>query len=573
MGLSISEGLSIAGGTGLGAVPFAIRSTDSNPAVFTTTGARDTYYTTTAPGDLSGELAAGREAVGIGPTDGSTVGVTAAFIRNTDNTDWVAIATNFVGSTGPAGAQGPTGPQGPAGELMTDVVITADLTINTGNIATYRNTNVVNESTTAPVTVTLGSISSFLTANPSDEFVIRFINSSTDDDMMITPAFANTFAAKAGAIELDRGQSVEIKLPSSGNRWIVLNDVTTTTSGIPPAQPQTIPAGNVVFKGNWDPTGGTFPAGATQGEIYEITADGTVDSVSFNQGDFIIGVAPIPSTTNFSGNWEIISGSDDVHTWAGMTGIITDDEIVAVLNRLNYDRNGALQWNFSTSVVDTDPGSTNVALNNALKASATQVNFNVTTALSPLRVDELLANLVVGDRIFIWGSDSSAKYAVYRVTALPVQATDRVPVTVVHERSAGAEFNNAEVLNIQFFLMGSRGTGTTPGPSETFYHGLSSSNNPASVVLGTLSSQAVGTGSGQEFTFSVGPATLNDFLILLVPADHDITTLINTDSGFSVINSFTKTNNVRVISTVSYHSYVLGPLVANFTANYRATLA
>jgi hypothetical protein len=118
MGVSISGGLSVGAGGGLGAVPFAIRSTDSLPAVFTSTGARDTYYTVTAPGDLSGDLAAGQEAVGIGSVDGDVTTVTAAFIRNDDNTDWVPIATNFTGlqgPTGPTGAQGPQGDPGPQG--------------------------------------------------------------------------------------------------------------------------------------------------------------------------------------------------------------------------------------------------------------------------------------------------------------------------------------------------------------------------------------------------------------------------------------------------------------------------
>lgn len=115
-------------------------------------------------------------------------------------------------------------------------------------------------------------------------------------------------------------------------------------------------------------------------------------------------------------------------------------------------------------------------------------------------------------------------------------------------------------------------SGGTPGQQEEFYYGLSGSNNPASVDLATLTQEDVNTGSGQQFDFSVGPATLNDYLILLIPSNHDLSSLINTLSGFSVLSSFSKTDDVRTIETISYHSYVLGPLVAGFTANYRATL-
>ena len=114
---------------------------------------------------------------------------------------------------------------------------------------------------------------------------------------------------------------------------------------------------------------------------------------------------------------------------------------------------------------------------------------------------------------------------------------------------------------------------STAGSTEEFYHGLSDSDNPASVVLTTLSQSDVGTGSGQTFDFSVGPASVNDYIILLVPSAHDIATLINTGSGFSVLSSFTKTDNVRVINGDQYHSYVLGPLVDTYTADYRATLS
>ena len=302
MGVSIGGGgISLGiGGAGLGALPFAIRSTDSQPAIFISTGARDTYYTTN-PGDLVGDLAAGLEAVGIGPNDGNPVGVTAAFVRNEDNTGWIPIATNFVGSTGPAGptgSQGPTGPSGPQG-----------LPGNTG------------------------------------------------------------------------------------------------------------PAGPTGPEGPQGPTGPVGPAGL---------------------------VPDVPTTTI-------------------------------------QDTVGAM---FTTNV---DTGITST--------------YNSTTR----KIDLV-------------------------VTTTP-------------------------------------STGT-----EDFFYGFSASNNPASVDTGTLTTQSISTGTGQQFTFSTGNATENDFLILLTPADHDISTLVNTSTGFSVLNSFTKTDNVRTISTVSYDSYVLGPLVSGFNATYRATL-
>ena len=114
--------------------------------------------------------------------------------------------------------------------------------------------------------------------------------------------------------------------------------------------------------------------------------------------------------------------------------------------------------------------------------------------------------------------------------------------------------------------------GTPPTGTENFYTGLSPANNPADVLLSTLTSQVVGTGSGQQFTFSVGPASANDYVIILFPSDHPISSLINTGSGFEVLNSFTLTADVRTEGSVVYSARVLGPLVDTFSASYRATL-
>ena len=105
-------------GTGIGAVPIATRSTDSNPAVFTSEANRDTYYTTN-PGDIANTtaLGRGREAVAIGPVDGDASNITGAFIRNDANDAWVPIATNFIGQTGPVGPTGDPGPSTTFGSI------------------------------------------------------------------------------------------------------------------------------------------------------------------------------------------------------------------------------------------------------------------------------------------------------------------------------------------------------------------------------------------------------------------------------------------------------------------------
>lgn len=77
---------------GIGTVPFDTREADSLTAVFTSIANRDTYYSNNADEiSLISDLGSQRRSVGIGPTDGDATGVTIAFIRNDDNTDWIPI--------------------------------------------------------------------------------------------------------------------------------------------------------------------------------------------------------------------------------------------------------------------------------------------------------------------------------------------------------------------------------------------------------------------------------------------------------------------------------------------------
>lgn len=148
--------------------------------------------------------------------------------------------------------------------------------------------------------------------------------------------------------------------------------------------------------------------------------------------------------------------------------------------------------------------------------------------------------------------------AIQDIVGAMVSGNTETGITVAYDDTDGK-------LN---FFVGSAPTGT-----ETFYHGLSDSDNPGSVALSTLTAETVNTGSGQQFNFSVGPATVNQYVIILAPSDHDLTALTNTGSGFEVLASYTRTINVRTEGGVTYHAYTRGPLVDGFTASYRATLA
>lgn len=61
----------------------------------------------------------------------------------------------------------------------------------------------------------------------------------------------------------------------------------------------------LAWQGDWDPTTGNFPGGgsAQVGDIYIATADGTVDSIDFAEGDIILARTNNASTSTFAANW------------------------------------------------------------------------------------------------------------------------------------------------------------------------------------------------------------------------------------------------------------------------------
>lgn len=102
-----------------------------------------------------------------------------------------------------------------------------------------------------------------------------------------------------------------------------------------------------------------------------------------------------------------------------------------------------------------------------------------------------------------------------------------------------------------------------PGP-DNLYYGLSSSNNPASVALNTLTN----VDPTDPQTVSTGTTIAGQFFIILTPNTHDITTITDTVLQQDVTSIFTKTSDVRTESTVTYDSYVIGPLNAGANESY-----
>lgn len=105
---------------------------------------------------------------------------------------------------------------------------------------------------------------------------------------------------------------------------------------------------------------------------------------------------------------------------------------------------------------------------------------------------------------------------------------------------------------------------------QYFYHGLSSSNNPSTIPLGNLLQTEVETGQ-QTFTFSVGPATAGQFALLLYRSDKAVTSIVHVQTGVEIRQELLQEDDDRVINSVNFSSYALGPLSDGFSGSFRVT--
>lgn len=153
---------------------------------------------------------------------------------------------------------------------------------------------------------------------------------------------------------------------------------------------------------------------------------------------------------------------DDIITGTG--GPIVPQNIVEAptgateANADDYLKNLAgslLTWNFDATTTDaTDPGVSNVAINNAAKASATILTFNTASATDAARFDEFLGTLGSDDRVFLQQRTATGSSILYRITGPASTSGTRVNLPVTSERTHGGEFVDNSTLNVSFFSRG-----------------------------------------------------------------------------------------------------------------------
>ena len=63
------------------------------------------------------------------------------------------------------------------------------------------------------------------------------------------------------------------------------------------------------YKGGWNAGGGSFPAGTVAGDFYTVSTAGTVNSVAFAKGDWLISLVNGASTSTYAANWSKVEYS------------------------------------------------------------------------------------------------------------------------------------------------------------------------------------------------------------------------------------------------------------------------
>lgn len=106
---------------------------------------------------------------------------------------------------------------------------------------------------------------------------------------------------------------------------------------------------------------------------------------------------------------------------------------------------------------------------------------------------------------------------------------------------------------------------------ERYYYGLSSTANVSTVPLDPPDVTSAEAQTGVSFDITVTPGA-GQFLFILVPTDHDITTIFERNFNVNVTDTFTRTADTRIINSVNYHSYTLGPAQGGAESDFRVTL-
>jgi hypothetical protein len=107
--------------------------------------------------------------------------------------------------------------------------------------------------------------------------------------------------------------------------------------------------------------------------------------------------------------------------------------------------------------------------------------------------------------------------------------------------------------------------GITPTDADRIYYGLSQSDDTTTIDVTTLTREDDPTNPD---TLSTGATSSGDHFVIFVPMTHDITSIFDTVLQQDVTTIFTALDNAQVVDTISFKSYIIGPLNADVNEQY-----
>jgi len=179
----------------------------------------------------------------------------------------------------------------------------------------------------------------------------------------------------------------------------------------------------MVYKGVWDASAGSFPGGgsAQTGWFYYVSVTGTVDSVTFNEGDNIVATTDDASTSTYASNWSKHDQTDAVLSVAGYTGAITlavddlTDASTAGTQNVFLGTNAGPLGERNTGVgygaldIVNATGTDNTALGNYALSAVTTGDFNIGIGPNTGRtITEGSSNIAIGKDAVYGGTTTSA---------------------------------------------------------------------------------------------------------------------------------------------------------------------
>jgi hypothetical protein len=190
----------------------------------------------------------------------------------------------------------------------------------------------------------------------------------------------------------------------------------------------------MVYKGDWDASGGTFPgSGSAQtGWLYYVSVGGTVGGVEFSVGDNIVATTDDASTSVYAGNWSKHDQTDAVQSVAGLTGSISASALRTAINVADgADVTNATTVEAAGAVMDSEV--TNLAAVKAFDPA------DYATAAQGATADSALQS---GDNVSVLANDAGYLTTVTSLRGVDLDSTVSTPSDgdILVYRSAGSDW-------------------------------------------------------------------------------------------------------------------------------------